>query len=122
MKDFQKIASDAISKLSKGLSNEVDAHLMSDLKRMGENGTLTIHTTQPEFTPYENGKITATQSTRLYFSGEDTIRKQRERIKELEEAANYVVESYNHPDCVGEMWIPDFCDKPIEELKQLLTK
>jgi hypothetical protein len=36
-----------ISKISKGISNKLDASLMSDLKRMSDLGVLEIHTTQP---------------------------------------------------------------------------
>jgi hypothetical protein len=44
---FNEIINDAISKLSKGISNKLDASLMSDLKRMSDLGVLEIHTTQP---------------------------------------------------------------------------
>ena len=42
------------------------------------------------------------------------------RFDELKSAAKAVIDGYNHPGCVGEMWIPDFVDEPIEKLKQLL--
>lgn len=84
MENFNEIITDAIVKLSKGLSNKVDAHLMSDLKRMSDLGVLTIHATQPEMEE-SNGEFKLTQKTRLYFSGEDTISQLKEENEKLRE-------------------------------------
>jgi hypothetical protein len=86
---FNEIINDAISKLSKGISNKVDAALMSDLKRMSDLGVLEIHATQPSFENIEmdisKRKFTVTQSKRLYFKGEETILQLQTELKEARE-------------------------------------
>ena len=114
MENFYESIQESVSNLHQGLGNKIDAHILADLKRMGENGTLTIHTTQPNFTPVNMndvlGKrtISVSQSTRLYFSGEERIEdltKENEELKDLlfsmfnqhcQEFEKFSTYKYNH--------------------------
>jgi hypothetical protein len=92
MESIEEIIKDSIDKISKGLSNKVDAYLLSDLKRMSELGVLEIHTSQPDFKPYDEATRTmqATQNVRLYFKGEDTIKSLQSQLKAKDEEIEWL--------------------------------
>ena len=83
--EINKILDDAIRKASEGMSNKIDAHLLTDLKRMSELGVLKIEEEQPEFTPFDeaNRTISVSQKIRLSFTGEETIKELRKEIEDL---------------------------------------
>lgn len=84
---FYDLLNDSIYKMSNGLSNGVDAYLMSDIKRLAEAGILKIHPYQPDFKVKEDGSVTATVETRMYHSAEDTIKELEKNIEKISEAA-----------------------------------
>jgi len=86
IEEFNRTINDSINKASKGLSNKIDVHLLTDLKRMSELGVLEIQQDQPEIKPFNESKnsISIEQKVRLYFKGEETIISQQKRIEELE--------------------------------------
>jgi hypothetical protein len=87
--EINEILDDSIRKASEGMSNKIDAHLLTDLKRMSELGVLQIEEEQPEFTPFDevNRTISVSQKVRLSFKGEETIIRLEEKIKKLEDLA-----------------------------------
>lgn len=84
MDSIEEVLNDAVNKASKGMSNKIDAHLLSDLKRMSELGVLEIHQKQPDFKPFDESKnsLEVTQEIRLYFKGEETIISQSKQLAE----------------------------------------
>ncbi len=123
---FNEIINDSINKLSKGLSNNVDAYLMADLKRMAELGVLEVHTSQPDFKEIHSVEqfsktIEASVNVRLYFKGEDTILKLK---KDLEQSKERELEL-----TAAMQWFVNRCDngevrskKTYERFKELLNK
>lgn len=79
-----KIMTDSIINARRGLVKEIDALILCDLKRMTDNGTLQLQMGQPQMkvTNNLNGPvcISMEQTGRLYFSGEETIKKLTEKV------------------------------------------
>jgi len=83
---FYHVVNDAIQKMTVGMSGQVDASLMSDIKRLAELGILKIETNQPEFKIEDNGfRVTGKIETRMVHAAEETITELKKRIEELEE-------------------------------------
>lgn len=70
-----------MKKVKGGLTDHIDIHLLTDIKRMVNNKTLTIDSSnevQPLLT-----HLAAPKQVRIYFTGEDVITEQSKVIEEM---------------------------------------
>ena len=91
VKGFDKLMQLALESVKKKLTDEIDVHLLTDIKRMVDNGTLTLVEEDIEVEPLKDN-LTTKKKQRIIFSGEGTIQAQQEMIEELAEKVNRLEE------------------------------
>ena len=91
IKGFDKLMQSALESIKKGLTDKIDIHLLTDIKRMVDNGTLTLVEDDIEVEPLKDN-LTTKKKQRIFFSGEGTIQAQQEMIEELAEKVNRLEE------------------------------